>query len=325
MKFLHPRLARRLCALAFLAVPTFVLAQTPTYVVTPARLVNLAVRSTLAANESLITGFVISGPTPATMLVRASGPALTPLGVSGVMPNPRLQITDSTGRVVAENDDWAPQGSVQLEGLSVGAFPLPPSSRDAAITVTLDPGAYTLVISGSTSSDAGVVVGELYHLPRLEPEAAALARGDKPPSKIVNLSVRGRIGGSSGMIGGFVVGGSVTPVSGPESSPSKRFLIRVVGPALAGFDVPGSLVDPTLELARTDGTVIQTNDNWDADATAAAAIREATSAAGAFPLPPGSRDAAVVVRLPEGAYTVTTRGANGSTGAALIEIYELEN
>src|SRR5688500_9585372 len=182
-----------LCALAAAALPVAARAQTPgtltpTYaaVGTPARFVNLAVRSTLAANEYLIAGFVISDPSTATVLVRASGPALSSFNVAGAMANPRLRIVDSTGQIVAENDDWSPQrppSSVESPAWSVpqawemvGAFPLPTASRDAAVVVTLTPGAYTLVISGSSSSDAGGVLGEVYHLPVIEPLAVAVAR-----------------------------------------------------------------------------------------------------------------------------------------------------
>jgi hypothetical protein len=380
MKTTRPFLFRALCMVALGALPTIAFAQTPPvttptvyYYGTPARLTNVAVRSTLAPGESLITGFVVSNPSTATVLVRAAGAALTPLGVSGAMQNPRLQIIDTAGHVVAQNDDWSPvippssaenpAWSVQHASEMIGAFPFSTSSRDAAVVVTLPAGGYTLVVSGSTNTDAGVVLAEVYHLPVGEAWPVALARGNTPQSRILNLSARGRIAGNTGMIGGFIAGGirlgeggdlrsslpstggaiiiddprATTPImilpgSGiPQPSPTpeppftRRFLIRVVGPTLAGFSVANALADPTLELARTDGIVIQTNDNWDSDPAAAAAIRDASVAVGAFPLMPGSRDAAVVVSLPEGSYTVNARGANGTSGAALIEIYELEN
>jgi hypothetical protein len=255
------------------------------------------------------------------------------------MQNPRLQIINTAGDVIAENDDWSPAvppssaqspaWSVQHASQMVGAFPFSTSSRDAAIVITLPPGGYTLVISGSAATDAGVVLAEVYHLPVVEALAVALARGDNPQSRIVNLSSRGRIAGDSAMIGGFIVGGvgPGVPINGANAGAAvtRRFLIRVVGPTLAGFSVADSLADPILELARTDRTIIHTNDNWDSDPDAAAAIRDASLAAGAFPLMRGSRDAAVVATLSEGSYTVIARGANGTSGAALIEIYELEN
>src|SRR5687768_1367378 len=81
------------------------------------------------------------------------------------MANPRLQVFNSAGRVVAENDDWSSNGFELFRmgwAAMVGTFPFPTSSRDAEVYVTLLPGAYTLVISGSTGTDAGVVIGEIY-------------------------------------------------------------------------------------------------------------------------------------------------------------------
>jgi hypothetical protein len=296
-------------------------------------LVNLSVRSTLAPNETLIAGFVILGPSPASVLARAVGPTLAQFGVGSPMANPRLQVFNSSGRMVAQNDDWS-SNSIQIGWSVTGAFPLAAGSRDAEVYVTLAPGSYTLVISGSTSTEAGVVLGEIYNTPvyvSTSPEDPPYPPGGWLP-RLTNISVRGRVEGpppslillptggglQSSMIAGFVV-------AEPSPSTRRRYLIRVSGPALEQFGVAGALADPSLELAGTNGTILQTSDNWDADPAAAAAIREATSAVGAFPLPPGSRDAAIIATVPAGAYTVIARGANGSTGSTLIEIYELEN
>jgi hypothetical protein len=44
---------------------------------------------------------------------------------------------------------------------------------------------------------------------------------------------------------------------------------------------------------------------------------------GAFALVPGTEDAAILITLPPGAYTVKIEGKNGATGVALLEIYEV--
>jgi hypothetical protein len=49
----------------------------------------------------------------------------------------------------------------------------------------------------------------------------------------------------------------------------------------------------------------------------------AASRAGAFPLPANSRDAALVIALAPGNYTVVITGVGGATGVALAEVYEL--
>ena len=110
------------------------------------------------------------------------------------------------------------------------------------------------------------------------------------------------------MIAGFNISGAGT----------KRVLIRGIGPALAGFGVPGTLVDPKLEIFGSSGSKIAENDNWDAS------LATTFNSVGAFGFSPNSKDAAVVLTLEAGrSYTVQVSGANSGTGEAMIEVYEL--
>ena len=97
----------------------------------------------------------------------------------------------------------------------------------------------------------------------------------------------------------------------------KQLLLRAAGPGLATFGVPNTLGDPALAVFNAAGGRIAENDNW------AAALQSTFDAVGAFRLPSGSRDAALVSNLPPGSYTVQVRGADGGTGEALVEIYEV--
>jgi hypothetical protein len=100
-------------------------------------------------------------------------------------------------------------------------------------------------------------------------------------------------------------------------------LIRAVGPRLAAapFNVAGALAEPVVTLFR--GTeAVATNTAWNS-APNAADLRPVAVRVGAFALPEGSRDSALLVTLPAGAYTVQVAGANGTTGIALVEIYEV--
>lgn len=127
---------------------------------------------------------------------------------------------------------------------------------------------------------------------------------------LVNVSTRGMVtGGDTTMIPGFSVTG------GPV-----RALIRLVGPTIgqAPFNVPGVCGDPVLSLRDANGAEIGSNDNW-----SGAQVSEAGAGVGAFALPEGSRDAALVVTLPPGLYTVVARGAGGANGIALAEVYRL--
>ncbi|MEN9812972.1 MAG: hypothetical protein RL479_1658, partial [Verrucomicrobiota bacterium] len=105
---------------------------------------------------------------------------------------------------------------------------------------------------------------------------------------------------------------------------SRRMLIRGAGPTLANLGVPGVLADPVLTLsAQSTGQVLRTNDNW-GTGDEAPIIASAASAAGAFPFPAGSRDAAMIVMLPPGAYTVQLAGVGGGTGVGIVEVYDVD-
>ena len=101
----------------------------------------------------------------------------------------------------------------------------------------------------------------------------------------------------------------------------KRLLIRGAGPALAQFGLSGVLARPQLTL-YSGATVVVRNAGW-STSTDAAAIAEAAKSVGAFALAAGSLDAALIVNLAPGAYTAQVLGADGSTGVALVEVYEL--
>ena len=81
-----------------------------------------------------------------------------------------------------------------------------------------------------------------------------------------------------------------------------------------GKPVPGTVQDPTLELRDNRGAVI-TNDNW--QSSQEQEIRDTGLA------PPDAREAAILVTVSAGEFTAIARGANGTTGIALIEIYDL--
>ncbi len=143
--------------------------------------------------------------------------------------------------------------------------------------------------------------------------ALATAGPTEPPSRLINLAARAQVGtGANALIAGFVIG------PGPE----KNILLRATGPALAAapFGVTGTLADPVLTVFGPDSTtrIAATNDNWSANDAAT------FTATGAFALPAGSRDAALIARLAPGAYTAQVTGTTNTTGVALVEIYDAD-
>ena len=138
------------------------------------------------------------------------------------------------------------------------------------------------------------------------PVVAAPEPGTSGTARLVNIATRVAVGGSAGTpIPGFVLSGTGT----------RTILLRAVGPGLAPFGVGGVLTDPRFDLV-TGTTTLAANDNWlSADAAT-------MSAAGAFALPAGSRDAALVRTLAPAAYTAPVSATDDGSGVALLEVYD---
>lgn len=132
-----------------------------------APLANVSTRTTLPPNGTAITGFVISGGGPRRVLIRAVGPALSAFGVGSPLTNPSIMLWRGSTQI-GGNDDYASGANVDstlpATFTQVGAFSLPANSRDAAMVTTLEPGAYTAQIRGSTATETGEVLLEVYFL-----------------------------------------------------------------------------------------------------------------------------------------------------------------
>ena len=264
----------------------------------PGRLVNLSVRTTAGAGaQTLTVGFVLAGPSNKTLLVRAGGPALATFGLTGTMGDPVLTLfgPNSSALIAGGNDNWNVSDTATMS--SVGAFPLTPGSKDSALVSTLAPGAYSAQIT-SAGSATGLVLAEIYDV---APSGSTL---------LVNLSARAQVGNASNLlIAGFAISGNVP----------KTVLIRGIGPGLTPFGVTGTLTDPRLDIFDHNNTIVQNNDDWGGTV----ALSQAFAATGAFALPNAtSKDAALLITLTPGSYTVQVSGVNGTTGIALMEIYE---
>jgi uncharacterized protein (DUF1800 family) len=262
------------------------------------RLANLSTRAQVGTGANLlISGFVIGGGAPKTILLRAIGPALTAFAVTGPLGDPVLTLFDAHGGLLLTNSGWSAGDAAAMA--SVGAFPLPAGSRDAAIVTTLAPGAYTAQV-GSTGGQTGVALLEVYDV--------------TGPARLINLSTRAIVGAGSGtLIPGLVI----APGSGP-----RHLLVRAAGPALAAFNVPGPHADPALTVLDAQGLPFATNDNWDT-ANIGHELTTAFTQAGAFPFAAGSKDAALLVDLSPGSFFIQVSGVGDASGLALVEVYDL--
>ena len=129
------------------------------------RLINLSARTAVGTGENTpVTGFYFGGSTAKTVLLRAIGPTLATLGVTGALSDSRVDVFQrGVATPVASNDNWGGGAALKSAFESVGAFSLPDASRDAALIVTLQPGAYTIQVSG-VGGAAGVALVEVYEL-----------------------------------------------------------------------------------------------------------------------------------------------------------------
>ncbi len=269
------------------------------------RLLGLSARAVTRGGDAgvLIAGFVVRGYSPKRLLIRGIGPALSGFGVADSVPDPALKIFDATARLRNSVDDWKQYRSTdELVAATrrTGVFALAENSKDAALIVTLEPGAYTAQVTSVSLPRPSVALVEIYDLDASEP-------------RLVSLSTRARTEPNQGVL---VVGFAV------ESGAPKRLLIRATGPALKTFGVADTLNDPVLKLYRGD-TVIRENDNWSNNSNEAAQISTAGNASGTFALELGSKDSALLVTLEPGSYTAQVSGAGESAGVALVEVYEV--
>ncbi len=267
------------------------------------RISNLSVLTALGAPpESFTLGYVVGGTGGISkpLVIRAAGPSLAAVGVAGALDDPRLEFFAGTQKV-GENDNWDGAGALAAAMAAVGAFPYTgPGSKDAAQSTVATTRENSITISSANATGTGLVLGEIYDA---TPNGAFVSS----TARLLNVSVLKAVG--SGLTVGFTMAGGAP----------KTVLIRAVGPTLAGFGVAGPLLDPQVTLFRSGvSEPVAVNDDWGGGAALAGAF----AGVGAFALPAGSRDAALVVSLAPGGYSVVVTGVGGAGGSVLVEVYD---
>jgi phospholipase/lecithinase/hemolysin len=256
----------------------------------PSKAQNISTRMFVDTGERVaIAGFIVTGDVAKKVLIRGLGPSLTGSGVPGALADPTVTLFDQSGNSQTTNDDWrnSPDATeIMNSGLA------PTDDRESAIIATLDPGQYTAQLAGKNNG-AGNGVIEIYDL---APGTAAT---------LANLSTRGYVGtGDDLLIAGVIIGNGDSPI----------MIFRALGPSLAAFGVTNPLLDPTLELFDSNGTSIGFNNDWKTPQIQA--VRAVNLA------PSDDRESAIVnAFLSPGQYTAVVRGANNTTGVALVEAY----
>lgn len=270
-------------------------------VLTDARFVNISTLANVGTGSNILdAGFVLSGTGTKTMLVRGAGPALTGFGVSNVLANPVLTLYNAQQTSIASNTGWANNSQLSAAFTATGAFPYPANSADSALLQALSPGSYSAIVSGAGNTTGNAIV-EVYDDSLSDTSA-----------QLINISSRALVTPAASLTAGFVISGS-TPMT---------VLVRGVGPALSGFGVSNALSTTALTVTNTQSqTVVGTNSGWGGSAS----LSDMFQKVGAFSLPSGSMDSAVVVTLPPGSYSAqVTSGDGKSSGVALVEVYEIQ-
>jgi len=267
--------------------PAFIAVQrTPT-------LVNISTRlNVLTGDNVLDAGLIILGSGSKTLLIRGLGPSLGGSDVNGALADPIIEVhSTATGTIIASNDNWKNNQRTEIEATGIP----PTDDNEAALIVTLQAGAYTVIERGKQEG-TGIGLVELYDL----------GAGFGP--ELANISTRGFVSaGDNVMIAGIIVASS--------TGGSGNVIVRAIGPSLADANVANPLLDPTLELHDSNGTRLAANDNWKSD-------QQTEIEATGIP-PTDDAESAIVMQLGPGAYTAIEAGKDGTSGVGLVEVYNL--
>lgn len=256
----------------------------------PTLLANVSTRLPAAADpNALIAGFILSGTQPKKVIVRAIGPSLN---IAGQLANPTLELF-SGNTLVGSNDDWQNQPPADVQAVNDSTIP-PTNPQESALVRTLPANGtnYTAVVRGANNT-TGIAVVQVYDLDRTV------------DSRLANISTRGFVQtGDNVLFAGTIVLGQT----------SQKVIVRAIGPSLT---IAGKMADPTLQLVDSNGTQVAANDNWRSN-------QEVDIIASTVP-PSNDLESAIVATLSgNGAnYTAIVRGANNSTGIAVVEVYVL--
>jgi hypothetical protein len=255
-------------------------------------LANLSTRVEVGTgDDAMIAGFITRGGMRKRIMIRGLGSSLASSGIANALADPVLDLYDGTGALIATNDNWHDNANEQ-EIIDTG---IPPGFDNESVILLQVPSddtglPYTAVMRGANET-TGVGLLEVYDLDF----------GIGP--NVLNISTRGRVNVGDGVL----IGGVIVLGSNPQD-----VIVRALGPSLP---VGGALADPTLELHDENGVLLRSNDNWRSD-------QEAEIIATSLQ-PPNDSEAAIVATLLPAPYTAIVRGAGGSTGNALVELYSL--
>jgi hypothetical protein len=132
---------------------------------------NISSRAFVQTDDNvMIGGFIVQGTQPKRVILRAIGPELTEYGVPNTLADPTLELHDSTGALIASNDNWQHTiiGGIITKDLVqeiINSGYAPSNPSESAIIADLPPGNYTGIVRGKNTI-TGVALVEVYDLYR---------------------------------------------------------------------------------------------------------------------------------------------------------------
>ena len=214
-------------------------------------------------------------------------------------------LTGETLNALTVGKAGAGTGTVVGPGIDCGVDCTESYTKLTNVTLTATPAAGS-IFSGWSGACAGMI-GECTVSMTASQSVQAKFILD---SRLINISTRAQVGtGDNVMIGGFVIGGAEP----------KRVIIRALGPSLSAAGVAGALANPAIQLTQVDGTPVASNDDWKTNGNASE-----MQAMGRAPV--HDAEAALLLTLqPNVPYTPIVSGVGGTTGVALVEVYEVDD
>lgn len=216
------------------------------------------------------------------------------------------------------NSDYATGGGAPITVLHGAALTSEPSTKGGPYSGGVFPGSAQYGIlevydNGGPSVACrflGMRVGEGAKLTHI---FSSSAEGSNDHA-LVNISTLARVSGpEDSVVSGFVI----------SSAATRNVLVRAIGPTLSAFGIGDAMKRPQLAVYNGEN-LVATNEGWAPDADAEVRLTSAFDRAGAFRLlEASSRDAALLLNLAQGAYTVRVKNGDGTPGAALLEVYDL--
>ncbi len=255
-----------------------------------AQFANLSTRgNVLTGDNVLIGGLIVVGTQAKNVILRALGPSLSSKGISNPLADPVLELHDSTGGLIASNNNWKDTQQFAIESTGIP----PTDDLESALVTSLQPGLYTIVVRGNNDV-TGTALVEAYDL------------SPKADTTLSNLSTRGFVDAANPLIGGFIAG---------FGTGTNETVARAIGPNLIQRGLASPLNDPMLEVRDVDGNLVGSNDDY---------VPGSDSIIGIDGLEPADpREAAIRLSLAPGAYTVLVLAKTGDSGTALVELYDL--